>query len=184
MTITPAWMAAPVARPCAAAPERWFSADRKDQNSAIALCQRCPLLTPCQEYALEERPSHGIWGGLTERARRADTSRAAEPRRSSLVPVDCDSPTSWAQHRRRGETCDACQTKRTDQLTQERRARLDAEHAAHGGSMIGYHAHKALGEAPCSACREVNRARCEADRAVRQGRRRRRTTPTVRANAA
>lgn len=169
---TTTWMTAPVARPCEKNPERWFSSDRKQQQIAVSYCKRCPLLPQCQEYALEEHPSHGVWGGLTEKDR-ATLSGKVKPvvRRSSLVPVDCDSPTAWAQHRRRKENCEECAEKRAVQLVRERRARLDAEHAAHGGSMIGYHAHIALGEAPCDACRDVNRARCAADRAVRQGRR-------------
>jgi hypothetical protein len=175
MTSPDEWMATPVDRPCRSNPDRWFSPVRKDRVVAIALCERCPLLIQCREYALKERPSHGVWGGLTERERRPSRIRTAQPRRSSAAPVDCSNPKAWAQHRRRGETCEPCQAVRTEQIEQERRARLDAEHAANGGSMIGYFAHKALGEDPCPACREVNRARCAANRAATQRQRRRPT---------
>jgi hypothetical protein len=161
----PAWMDGQTFRPCTADPERWFSVVRREQKIAVAQCKRCPLLSPCREYALAEHPPYGIWGGLTERARRAGGSPSATPKRSSTVPVDCDSPTSYEQHRRRGEDCEPCLAKRTATIERSRRARLDAEHAWHGGSMVGYHTHKALGEEPCDACRDANRARCAARRA-------------------
>jgi len=35
----------------------------------------CPVRQPCLEYALSNRITHGIWGGLTERERRLLQSR-------------------------------------------------------------------------------------------------------------
>ena len=46
-------------------PERGQSA-----GPARQVCARCPVPQPCLEYALSNRISHGIWGGLTERERR------------------------------------------------------------------------------------------------------------------
>ena len=37
---------------------------------ARQVCERCPVRQPCLEYALSNRITHGIWGGLTERERR------------------------------------------------------------------------------------------------------------------
>jgi len=37
---------------------------------ARQVCARCPVRQPCLEYALSNRITHGIWGGLTERERR------------------------------------------------------------------------------------------------------------------
>ena len=37
---------------------------------ARQVCARCPVRRPCLEYALSNRITHGIWGGLTERERR------------------------------------------------------------------------------------------------------------------
>jgi hypothetical protein len=34
------------------------------------VCTRCPARQPCLEYALSNRITSGIWGGLTERERR------------------------------------------------------------------------------------------------------------------
>ena len=46
-------------------PERGESA-----GPARQVCARCPVCQPCLEYALSNRITHGIWGGLTERERR------------------------------------------------------------------------------------------------------------------
>ncbi|WP_405524519.1 WhiB family transcriptional regulator [Streptomyces canus] len=41
------------------------------QNRAKAVCTGCPVRTECLAYALDQRIEHGIWGGMTERERRA-----------------------------------------------------------------------------------------------------------------
>jgi WhiB family redox-sensing transcriptional regulator len=46
-------------------PERGESA-----GPARQVCARCPVRQPCLEYALSNRITSGIWGGLTERERR------------------------------------------------------------------------------------------------------------------
>ena len=35
------------------------------EKDAKALCQTCPIITECREYALEYDERHGVWGGLT-----------------------------------------------------------------------------------------------------------------------
>jgi len=46
-------------------PERGQSA-----GAARQVCARCPVRQPCLEYALSNRITSGIWGGMTERERR------------------------------------------------------------------------------------------------------------------
>lgn len=41
------------------------------QNGAKAVCSGCPVRTECLAFALDRRIEHGIWGGMTERERRA-----------------------------------------------------------------------------------------------------------------
>jgi hypothetical protein len=41
------------------------------QNRAKAVCTGCPVRTECLAYALDQRIEHGVWGGMTERERRA-----------------------------------------------------------------------------------------------------------------
>lgn len=45
--------------------------DGAAQNRAKAVCGGCPVRTECLAHALDHRIEHGIWGGMTERERRA-----------------------------------------------------------------------------------------------------------------
>jgi WhiB family redox-sensing transcriptional regulator len=56
--------------------------ERKDErlrreSAAKAICQSCPVLRQCLDYALMVREPHGIWGGLNEYERRQLLSRRA-----------------------------------------------------------------------------------------------------------
>jgi WhiB family transcriptional regulator, redox-sensing transcriptional regulator len=41
------------------------------QNRAKAVCMSCPVRTECLADALDNRIEFGVWGGMTERERRA-----------------------------------------------------------------------------------------------------------------
>lgn len=41
------------------------------QNRAKQVCQGCPVSTECLSDALDNRIEFGVWGGMTERERRA-----------------------------------------------------------------------------------------------------------------
>lgn len=41
------------------------------QNRAKAVCTGCPVRTECLSDALDNRVEFGVWGGMTERERRA-----------------------------------------------------------------------------------------------------------------
>ncbi|QGU03335.1 WhiB family transcriptional regulator [Corynebacterium comes] len=41
------------------------------QREAVAICRPCPVLHKCRAEALDNREEFGVWGGLTERQRRA-----------------------------------------------------------------------------------------------------------------
>jgi WhiB family redox-sensing transcriptional regulator len=41
------------------------------QNRAKAVCRGCPVRSECLADALDNRTEFGIWGGMTERERRA-----------------------------------------------------------------------------------------------------------------
>src|SRR6476660_4842378 len=43
----------------------------KAQHAAKAVCQTCPVLAQCLAEALDNRTEFGVWGGMTERERRA-----------------------------------------------------------------------------------------------------------------
>ena len=41
------------------------------QNRAKTVCRACPVRTECLSDALDNRVEFGVWGGMTERERRA-----------------------------------------------------------------------------------------------------------------
>ncbi|REF29941.1 WhiB family transcriptional regulator [Calidifontibacter indicus] len=41
------------------------------QQTAKVICQRCPVVAECLADALDNRTEYGVWGGMTERERRA-----------------------------------------------------------------------------------------------------------------
>ncbi len=48
-----------------------------EQNRAKTLCGLCPVRTECLADALDNRVEFGVWGGMTERERRALLRRRA-----------------------------------------------------------------------------------------------------------
>jgi WhiB family redox-sensing transcriptional regulator len=52
-------------------PELWFPDRGGDTRPAKEVCRGCPVRTECLEYALGNSERFGIWGGLSERERRA-----------------------------------------------------------------------------------------------------------------
>ena len=43
----------------------------KEQRKAKLVCIACPVRTECLAHALDHRIEFGVWGGMTERERRA-----------------------------------------------------------------------------------------------------------------
>jgi WhiB family transcriptional regulator, redox-sensing transcriptional regulator len=93
---------------CRSADPNVFFSD--DTTTAVAICQRCPVIEPCGDYAVRERLDHGVWGGLTGVQRRA----IAKERGIAWAPVS-DPPARrecaancgrWARPSRR--LCSAC----------------------------------------------------------------------------
>ena len=41
------------------------------QREVQGFCRACPVRTECLAYALDQRIEFGVWGGMTERQRRA-----------------------------------------------------------------------------------------------------------------
>ena len=40
------------------------------EAAALRVCDECQVLRRCRQYALAQRESNGVWGGLTEEQRR------------------------------------------------------------------------------------------------------------------
>ncbi|MFF0739158.1 WhiB family transcriptional regulator [Streptomyces sp. NPDC004111] len=56
---------------CRAGDADGLFAEGAAQNAATAVCAPCPVRTECLAHALDQRIEYGIWGGTTERERRA-----------------------------------------------------------------------------------------------------------------
>ncbi len=50
------------------------------EAEAKAVCQRCPVMQSCLEWALSSGQDSGVWGGLSEDERRALKRRTARTR--------------------------------------------------------------------------------------------------------
>ncbi|NED99231.1 WhiB family transcriptional regulator [Phytoactinopolyspora halotolerans] len=68
MTVLNDWMSQAACR--SAEPDELFVPGAA-QNRAKAVCFGCPVRTECLADALDNRTEFGIWGGMTERERRA-----------------------------------------------------------------------------------------------------------------
>jgi WhiB family redox-sensing transcriptional regulator len=55
--------------------EVFFPGRGESAGPARQVCAACPVRQPCLDYAITNRIVYGIWGGLTERERRALRSR-------------------------------------------------------------------------------------------------------------
>ncbi len=49
----------------------WFPEKGGSTKEAKSVCRECPVQWPCLKYALENEERFGIWGGMSERERRA-----------------------------------------------------------------------------------------------------------------
>ena len=68
--------------------EVFFPGRGETAEPARRVCAACPVCQPCLDYAITNRITHGIWGGLAERERRALWSgwlRAARRERDRAV---------------------------------------------------------------------------------------------------
>ena len=59
-------------------PEAFFPEKGCSPRAAKALCQGCPVIGECLEYALEH-DLQGVWGGATEEERRRMKRRRSSP---------------------------------------------------------------------------------------------------------
>ena len=130
-------------------PETFFPhpTDTRGLAEALDHCAVCPVKAACLEFALATRQEFGVWGGLTETEVR-ERRGLNRPRGKS-----CGTDGGWRAHKSHGtEPCQPCTDAHAEWLTQDRRRRLDDEHAAAGGTAYGATLHKRLGEPACPAC--------------------------------
>jgi WhiB family redox-sensing transcriptional regulator len=64
-------------------PEVFFPEKGGSTADAKKVCMRCPVRAQCLAFALDNNERHGIWGGLSERER-----RALKPKKKTRAVVD------------------------------------------------------------------------------------------------
>lgn len=76
------------------------------QSAAKAVCNGCPVRTECLAFALDRRIEYGIWGGATERERRALLRRrpTVTSWRLLLETARAEHGRQDTEHRRPGES--------------------------------------------------------------------------------
>lgn len=58
-------------------PDLFFPGEDSRPDEGLKICSGCPVRAECLDWALETRIPYGIWGGMTERARRRLLRRSA-----------------------------------------------------------------------------------------------------------
>ena len=76
-----------------------------EQNRAKVVCQACPVRTECLADALDNRIEFGVWGGMTERERRAVLKRRPNVQSWSRLLE-----TARAEHERAVAAAEAAET--------------------------------------------------------------------------
>ena len=75
-------------------PEAFFPETMYAAKDAIAVCQRCPVVDQCLEYAIQNDETSGVWGGVdfTTRGRTSEkrVNNAINLRRKGLSPKAVD----------------------------------------------------------------------------------------------
>jgi hypothetical protein len=57
-------------------PEIWFKSGREQRAVAIAICDTCPALIDCRDWAMKSKtPLVGVWGGTVETDRESSKRR-------------------------------------------------------------------------------------------------------------
>lgn len=98
-------------RACTNVPSEWFFPGRgEDTARAKAVCADCPVRIECLEYAVRNGEKYGIWGGTSERERRAiRKQRGIRFGNNQYSGSACGTNAGYMRHRSRKEpSCAAC----------------------------------------------------------------------------
>ena len=98
---------------CKADGELMHSEKPTEQAEAAKICYTCRVAEECLIWSLEHREPYGVWGGWTERQRRAFLRKKGTP-----VPGD----RTWTER--------AYEKKRTERAREERQARRAGQESA------------------------------------------------------
>lgn len=77
--------------------------ERSVYARARAVCERCPVIGECREYALARPEPHGMWGGLSPNQRKAIRSKRRLTKQRSVLVHGTNSG-----YQRHGCRCELC----------------------------------------------------------------------------
>lgn len=84
-------------------PSVFFPTRGQDVQPARTICARCPVAAECLSWAIETGEKLGIYGGLSEKQRRAERRRRRPNRRPAIT--QCTYPGCTNRPRYRGGRC-------------------------------------------------------------------------------
>lgn len=144
----------------------FFSETPSKIRQAKRLCESCPVVADCLQWAKDEGFEYGVFGGMTADERRG-SRRVPRPRGYAAGEIDHGTNAGYKAHQRRRETaCEDCKDAHAryqfDRKRQQReyaaRKRAEERNAAEDhGTDAGYQRHLAEQSTPCDACREARR---------------------------
>lgn len=73
-------------------PDLWFPVGNSGPalaqiRAAKAVCQGCPVIAECREWALSVREAHGVWGGMSEDDRFVELRHRSRRQRTGSAPA-------------------------------------------------------------------------------------------------
>lgn len=80
-------------------------------DAAKAVCQHCPVINECGQWAIDARIEYGVFGGIDEieRRRLLRNHGAIKQRGSGRPKAPCGTRAAYDRHRKKGEPIDpAC----------------------------------------------------------------------------
>lgn len=90
-------------------PEIFFPSKGGGAAAAKRVCAVCPVTKECLEYSLAKGEQHGVWGGLSDRQRRAEAKRRGLKLSTDRQLEPCGTLAAYRRHYRDGEQpCEAC----------------------------------------------------------------------------
>ncbi|MGH9380816.1 MAG: WhiB family transcriptional regulator [Thermoanaerobaculia bacterium] len=68
-------------------PDAWFPEKGESTRYPKRICQDCPIRAECLAAAMRNGERYGVWGGASERERRALAERLKRPGQPEPAPV-------------------------------------------------------------------------------------------------
>jgi WhiB family redox-sensing transcriptional regulator len=114
----PAWQADAACR--GTDPNLWFPERGATLAEARQVCAGCPVRAECLEWALDNNQSLGVWGGLSERARR-------QMQKARKAVAECGTESGYYHHHRiaHDDPCEACRKAHSEATTRRRGRRTE-----------------------------------------------------------